>query len=132
MNIQDMERKCCVKAGIERYTSSFYEHSYDGRVVQVYAVLYENESVRPNVKQPVVYDEPTGSALVEQIKAWCEDNDDANYMISSYKGRHFVVFPHPMKGHKDWHGTRWEADTEHEAFIKAFHAAFCKENDDDR
>jgi hypothetical protein len=128
MNMQDMERECCERAGIEPEHLCQWNPDRKTGCTAFSTKCPAGRNYETCGKYSAIY--PTGTALVEKLKAWLRKErylyrihgcaDDAGDSIDcaicqSSTGHVWLVI-----------GCCDDADTEHEAFIKAFHAAFCK------
>ena len=106
--IEEMAQACCEVAGIE---------------VSPYVDEYEGVDGKLCFEKRIY---PTGTELVEKLKAWCVKNEH-----SYHSGWTFV---HLYTAGIKPDGAKWSVvekdpaiSSEHEAFIRAFYAAFCKE-----
>jgi hypothetical protein len=137
-DLAEIERECCEKAGIEAWDICGYEppetctgYKHPGDRCGKYAG--EDYGKCPHLKK--LY--PTGPALAEKLKAWCLENDKP-WRIEFLRGEpnYDVWFWSSADAWcddiADTAGIHAEALTEHEAFIRAWHAAFCgKEKGDE-
>ena len=116
ISIEEMEKACALHAGIEASIPS----GYVGRA-----------------KREAVPAYPTGAALVDALKAWCGDKDIKIMLESSVDDEDgSVTWRAILSNMSYWRQKpqmyalkplgRAEAPIDHEAFIRAYYAAFCK------
>ena len=142
--IEEVERACCEYAGIG--SKSFWS---DCGLMGYDCQKFIDEGIKtpttPDLERicskcymaQYHYHHPTGPALAEKLKAWLVEHNvlfwHTNWCADckpevAYRAE---ILPRNLSTECDDDVPHAEAPTEHEAFIRAFYAAFCKEAGDE-